>query len=134
MNKKEDTKDFFWITNITKKIVNLSDINVVIYPMRSLNLMDKKHYSFKKEQLIKSAESGSLKAKEKMVVVRKVPPVLEKQPRILIQEDAVFQTRQRSSIEVENIKYEELDVSDDQFAAENADTAETDHLGKWTQK
>jgi hypothetical protein len=128
---KKENKEDFWITNITRKEVHLVDIGVRIKPMRSLNLLDKRHYSITKEQLDKSATSGYLFTRKNDVVIRKVPPLSEQTHTPLIDRDAVFQTRQRSSVELENIKYEELDVSDDEYAEENSDTAETDHLGKW---
>jgi hypothetical protein len=52
----------------------------------------------------------------------------------MMQEDAIFPTKQRSSVELENIKYEELAISDDDYAAENTDSAESDHLGKWNKE
>lgn len=126
--------DSFWITNISKKAVHLSDIGVIIYPMRSINLLDKRHYSLTRNQLERSQASGSLNTKKDLVVVRKVPPVIEAPNYLPIKEDAIYPSKPRSSIAVENIKYEELDVPDDVYAAENADTAETDHLGKWNKK
>lgn len=132
MKKQEKVLDSFWITNITKKAQHLSDIGVVIYPFRSLNLLDKHHYTLSREQLEKSALSGSLFAKKSMVVVRQVPPQTEPKQLLPFKKDAIYPTKHRSTVEVENIKYEELDVSDDTYAAENADTAESDHLGKWS--
>lgn len=124
-------QDFFWITNIVKKAVHLGDIGVVIQPRTSINLLDKKHYTLTKEQLEKSAKLGSLFAKNKMVVIRKVPPNEDPKKYLPFKEDAVFTTKQRSTVEIENVKYEELQMSDDDFAEENADMAEADHLGKW---
>lgn len=128
---KQVKEDFFWITNITKRAIHLEDIGVVIHPMRSLNLLDKKHYHLTREQLEKSAECGSLLKKKKSVVVRKVPPGVAPKTQIPLKEDAIFPTKQRSSIELDNIKYEELETSDDTFAEENAESAQADHLGKW---
>jgi hypothetical protein len=123
--------DFFWVTNISKKIVSLTDLGICIYPMRSVNLLDNKHYSLTKEQLIASASSGSLLAKSKLLSVRKVPPPNTPKVRIPFQEDAIYPSKQRSAVEVEDIKYEELNISDDDYANENADLAEKDHLGKY---
>lgn len=126
--------DFFWITNISKRIVSLTDLALSIQPMTSINLLDNKHYSFNKEQLIKSAASGSLFNKRDKVIVRQVAPGVKRKDLLPFKEDAVFPTKHRSVVEVENIKYEELELTDDDFAKENADTAEQDHLGKWNQK
>jgi len=132
--KKEEKSDSFWITNITKKAHNLSDIGVIIYPMRSLNLLDRRHYQLTIAELEKCRASGSLFTKKTMVVVRQVPPGGEAPQYIPFKEDAVYPYKARSSVELENIKYEELDVPDDVYAADNADTAQTDHLGKWNKK
>ena len=129
--KKEDS---FWITNISKKAVHLSDIAVIIYPMRSINLLNSKHYQLTRAQLEKSAMTGSLKTKKELVVVRKVAPVGEAPILLPFKEDAIYPYKPRSSVELDNVKYEELDVPDDVYAAENADTAQTDHLGKWNNK
>jgi hypothetical protein len=132
--KKQEKQDSFWITNITKKAVHLDDIGVIIYPMRSINLLDGRHYSLTRAQLEKSQTSGTLFTKKKKVVVRKVAPGIEAPKPLPFKQDAIYPTKHRSSVELDNIKYEELDVPDDVYATENADTAQTDHLGKWNNK
>ena len=100
--------------------------------MRSINLLDKRHYNFTEEELLKSAQSGSLLAKSHYIVVRSVAPTTEFNTKIPQQENAIFTTKPRSSVKIEQVNYEELNVSDDQYAVENAELAEQDHLGKWT--
>jgi len=130
----QPTKEF-WITNISNKAISLADLGIHIFPMRSINLLDKNHYrDITEEQLTKSASSGSLFAKSKYVVVRKIAPGTPMKTYIPVQEDAVFPTRQRSAIEVEKITYDELNVSDEEYAEENADIAEESHLGNWNKK
>lgn len=125
----------FWITNISNKAISLADLGIHIYPMRSINLLDKNHYRhITEEQLIKSASSGSLFVKNKYVVVRKVAPGTPMKAYIPVQEDAVFPTRKRSSIDIEKITYDELNVSDEEYAEENADITEESHLGKWNKE
>lgn len=131
---KDTLQDFFWITNISKRIVSLADLALAVKPMTSVNLLDKKHYYYTKEQLMSSAASGSIFAKKDKIVVRQVPPGATRKELIPFQENAVIPTKQRSSVEVENIKYEELNLSDDDFAKDNADTAQQDHMGKWLDK
>jgi hypothetical protein len=127
----QSTKEF-WITNISNKAISLADLGICIYPMRSINLLDKNHYRhITEEQLTKSASSGSLFTKNKYVVVRKVAPGAPMKTIIPLQENAVFQTRQRSAIEFEKISYDELNISDEEYAEENADIAEENHSGKW---
>lgn len=132
MKNKFTQQNHFWVSNITKKTVNLSDLNVIIYPLRSINLLDNKHNTLTIEQLNKSSLSGSIKNKykSKSIIIRMNPPDIYKE--ILPFEDkAIFPTKQRSAVELENIKYEELNISDDEYATDNAELAEKDHLGKW---
>ena len=135
IKKPEQPVEAFWITNISKKIVSLADLGLCIYPQRSVNLLDKKHYSLTKEQLIASATSGSLLAKKTLLSIRKVPP--PDQPKfntILLDENAIFQTRQRSAIKHEKIEHEELKIADEDYAEENSEDAAKEHLGKWNNK
>jgi len=120
--------DFFWITNISKRIVGLSDLGIYLQPFTSVNLLDRKHYHFTPEQIKKSATCGSLFAKKHMIVIRQVPPNPEKNRLLPVDEKPSVPSRKRSSVEVEYVKYEELEISDDDFARDNADTAQQDHL------
>jgi len=127
----QPTKEF-WITNISNKAISLADLGIHIYPMRSINLLDKNHYKhITEEQLTKSSSSGSLFAKNKYVVVRKFAPGTPMKTYIPLQENATFPTRQRSVIDFEKPVYDELNVSDEEYAEENAEIAEESHLGKW---
>lgn len=121
----------FWITNISKKMITLEDLNVDIYPMRTLNLLDKKHYKFTNEQLNKSALSGSLYKKQKYVIIRQIPPGETQEPMLPLDRNTTIPTRQRSAVKVEEIKYEELNLPDEEYAEKDADMAENDRLGKW---
>jgi hypothetical protein len=129
--RKRQNKQSFWLTNISKKIVSLTDLGICIYPMRSINALDARHYSLTLEQLQVSATSGSIFKKRDKIVVRKVIPEDAINYSPPIQEDAVFPTRARSLVDVEKVEYEELDIKDEEFAEENADTAELDHIGKY---
>lgn len=125
----------FWITNISNKAISLADLGIHIYPFRSVNLLDSNHYRhITEKQLIDSAKSGSLFVKSKYVVVRKVAPGTPTQTIIPLQEDATFPTRQRSANKTEKVVYDELNVSDDEFAEEQAEIAEQSHLGKWNKE
>jgi hypothetical protein len=46
-------------------------------------------------------------------------------------QNAVFPTKHRSTVEPDTTRYEELEVSDEQFSDESSDMAEEDRLGKW---
>lgn len=123
----------FWITNISKKAISLADLGITIYPMRSINLFDINHYKhLSQDQIIASATSGSLLAKSKYVVVRKVAPdITTTKIQIPLQENAVFHTNQRSIIEIDRVTYDELIIKDEEYADENSDITQEDHLGKW---
>lgn len=131
MKHPSKSSKFFWITNITKKAHHIDDLGVIIYPMRSLNLLDTKHNNITEEQLINSAKNGSLFKKKSAIIIRQVPPGVQKKNRIELKEDAILPTKKRSAVELDNIKYEELEVSDDTYAEENAELAEKDYVGKW---
>jgi hypothetical protein len=123
--------DHFWITNPSDRFINLSDLGVYMRPHTAINLLDKKHYKISEEQIFASLATGSLSTKP--VVIRVSPPK-PSEPEPITESKLPFPTRKRSAIEIENVHYEELNVSDDTFAEENADLAEIDHLGKWGSK
>lgn len=103
----------FWVTNISNRNVTLSDLYISVPAMASVNLLDSRHYSFTEEQLVKSAESGSLFVKKDKVVVRKVPPMMIPKRLIEIDPNAVIPTRSHSGHEIQEQHYEELQVGDE---------------------
>lgn len=125
MSKEPKT---FWITNISNKNVSLGDLNMTVKAFATINLLDSKHYHYNEEQLKKSALNGSIYSKRDKIFVRKVPPTIE--VAIMQSVEANIPSRQRSIVEVKYETYEELNVSDEEWAAENADIVELDsHKG-----
>lgn len=122
MNKKT-----FWLTNISDRNVSLTDLNLTIKAFSSVNLLDKKHYSFTEEQLLESVAQGSLFKKRDKIVVRNNPPK-QMVMNIPFVQETYIPTRQRSLFSIKEEKYEELAVSDEAFADEYAETAEQDRL------
>jgi len=123
----------FWVTNISKCEVSLRDLNYSIPPMSTVNLLSKNH-SLTKAQIETSAASGSIFAKSDKIKVRLIPPQ-HLPPSILpIDRENPIPTRQRSALKIEHVHYEELNISDDDFAKENADLAEQDRLGKYNKE
>jgi hypothetical protein len=120
--KKKD-KISFWVTNICNRNVSLADLNLTIKAFSSVNLLDKKHYSYTLEQLQKSANNGSMFKKKHIISVRKVDPVVLRM-NIPLSAETYIPNRQRSVLEIKEENYEELNVSDEQFAAENSDMIE----------
>lgn len=119
-------KDTFWITNFSNTNISLSDLALTVRAMSTVNLLDRKHYSYTREQLEKSAESGSLFKKKNKISVRKVAPDAIDTNKILFNRDNPLASRERSVLSIKEAHYEELHVSDDQYAAENAELADMD--------
>lgn len=124
MEKKN--KPVFWITNITNLNVSLADLNLTVKPYSSINLLNN-HYHYTLEELKKSAENGSLHAKSNKIFIRKIAPETFVSP-IEVNYEASLPTRQRSTLDAKEEKYEELNISDETFAEENAEMAEIDRM------
>ena len=110
-NKPEKT---FWITNFSNRNVTLSDLYISVPAKSSINLLDKKHYHFTEEQVVKSAAEGSLFKKRDKISIRKVPPLFTKKNQISIHQGAVIPSRSASIYEIKQENYEELNISDDE--------------------
>jgi len=124
MNSKD--KDF-WVTNISNRDIALHDLGVVVRAKTSINLLNSRHYNLTLEQLEKSLATGSLFSRRHAVIKRKSPPTLNSTSfKIAIDRDAIIPDRTRSIYEIKQENYEELIVSDEQFAEENAETVEMD--------
>jgi hypothetical protein len=87
--------------------------------------MDTKHYKYTIEQLNASVKNGSLYKKSNKIVVRKVAPEIKKS-NVPSMVDAIIPSREKSIFKINQEKYEELSISDEEFAKENADLAELD--------
>lgn len=109
--------DAFWVVNISKKNVSLSDLALTIPAGRRLNLLDSKHFHYTLEQLEQSKTSGSLLKKNHLVkVVDHVPRPIE-----IIKHELSTEPRQvpkRSNVKIVETEYEELMISDEKFAQE----------------
>ncbi len=118
-------KQTFWITNISNRNVSLADLNVTIKAFSSVNLLDSKHYSYSVDQLEASAKTGSLAKKKDKLVIRRFAPTIT-QRNVSLNRDAMIPSRERSLYNIKEEHYEELNISDEDFAKENADTAQID--------
>lgn len=114
--KKTNQKEF-WITNISNRNVSLSDLNLSIRAYSSVNLMDKRHYSYSLEELEKSLASGSLYKKRDKLVKRVVPPNKEKSFTSIDRETAI-PSKPRSILEIKEEKIPELEFTDEQYNAQ----------------
>jgi hypothetical protein len=123
----------FWVTNQSPRNVTLADLALNIKAFSTVNLMDKKHYKYTLEQLIKSKESGSIFAKRDKIKVRDIPPPRKDTNPIPFIQSSVIPDRTRSIYQIDEKDYEELNVSvedqqkqDEIYAKDNADLAELD--------
>ena len=105
----------FWVTNITKKNVSLRDLAITIPAWTTMNLLDKKHYSYTEDQLEKSAKGGSLFKKSNKIKVRREAPQFVVEPGVQLYKGFISR-KPRSSVKIVEEKYEDLDMSDEEFA------------------
>ena len=122
----------FWLTNFSNRNVSLSDLNLTVKAFSTINLLDKKHYYYNIEQLVKSATSGSIYKKSRMLSVRQVKPTVTKMD-IPFLKETYIPSRERSVLAIEEKNYQELEIIDDfnkdneKFAEENAEIAASDY-------
>jgi hypothetical protein len=121
------TQPAFWVTNMSNRNVSLADLNLTIKAFSSVNLLDRKHYAYNIDQLKKSEESGSIFNKRNKIVVRQVAPQVIKMAVPALAETYI-PSRERSVYSIKEEKYEELSLSDEDFAKENADIVELDSI------
>jgi len=120
MNRKD-----FWVTNICNRNVSLADLNLTINAFSSVNLLDSRHYHYTIEELERSASVGSIFKKRDKIVKREVAPEITKMNVPFVRETYI-PSREKSIYEIPQEKYDELTISDEQFAEENADIADLD--------
>lgn len=125
MNPKVNKE--FWVTNISDRDVALHDLGVIVRARTSINLLNSRHYNITVPQVMESAEKGSLFSRRKAVIIRKSPPTINTLTfKMAVDHNAVIPDRTRSIYEIKQEQYDELIVSDEEFAEENAETVEMD--------
>lgn len=115
----------FWVTNISNRNVSLADLNLTIKAFSSVNLLDNRHYNYTLQQLEKSYNEGSIAAKRDKIIKRNIAPEVIKLDIPFIKETYI-PTRERSTYVIQEEQYEELNLTDEKFAEENAEMAELD--------
>ena len=110
--------DHFWITNISNRDVSLGDLYLTVKSYKSVNLLDSKHYHYTWEQIYNSFISGSIFKKKDKITARKNPPHVSKK-RMLLDSNSCLPRREKSIFEIKQEKFEELDLTDEQFAEES---------------
>lgn len=111
----------FWICNVSNKDVSLSDLHLTIRSYKSINLLDNKHYHYTWEQIVNSCTSGSIFKKRDKIFLRDSAPIYRKK-NLEIDRDSIIPNREKSIFEIKQEKFEELDITDEEFAEQNSDT------------
>jgi hypothetical protein len=110
---KTPVKLAFWVTNISPRNVTLADLALNIRAFSTVNLLDKKHYKYTMEQLLKSKETGSIFKKSDKIKVRPLPPPDAIKTSLPIQRDTVMPSRERSLLVINEKEYPELKFADE---------------------
>lgn len=124
MSRRDKQKNEFWIVNVSKKNVTLSDLALSIPSGRSMNLLDNRHHHYTLEQIQQSAEKGSIYRKRDKIKIRKQAPqkIIEPGLQLAILPAVTSHIQGLPSlVTIEEKRYEELDISDEKFAEEFAD-------------
>lgn len=116
----------FWITNVSNRNVTLRDLSLTIKKYSSLNLLSN-HFYYSIEQIEKSIKEGSLYNKRHIIKVRKVEPEEPKQKQIEVSDQCRFSYASRSNVKIEEVEYEELKVSEEQFANDASEMFDEDN-------
>lgn len=125
-------QDSLWVVNITKRNISVPDLGCHIPAMRNVDLLDKRNYLCTRQQVETSLATGDLSKRRDAIVVRAVPPTAVVAEWIPQDRAAIYPIRQRPATPIEKVHYDELELSDEQFAAEQSDSAQSDHEGKWS--
>ena len=112
----------FWITNISKQAIALADLGIDIIPMTSINLLSNalpdnartSHTTRNRRFHLQAAHS---------IIVRKVPPQNARKLTAFNPAEPIFDpkgsaifSRAHSTVKVEEKHYEELAITDEQYA------------------
>jgi len=113
------SKSEFWVINVSDRNVSLSDLALSIPAGRAYNLLDDKHFHYTIEQLKASMETGSLYKKRNRIKIGNGPPQSRKLPKLTVSKYPI-EIRPRSATTVEEPVFDELIVSDSDYAEELA--------------
>lgn len=121
MSKSLD-KPAFFVINVSDRNVCLSDLALTIPAGRCYDLLND-NFSFTIEQLKASLKDGSLhKKRDKIKIGKGRPQVAAPEQRELSEYPII--TRSRSAVKVEEPVFDDLIISDDDYASEMAEDFE----------
>ncbi|KKN18076.1 hypothetical protein LCGC14_0959350 [marine sediment metagenome] len=108
----------WWITNVSDMNVCLADLGITVPAGRSWNLLDKKHFQFKVEDLERSRAIGSINKKRDKIKTGITHQQIVKSSHELAKQP--IQTRKRSAVKITESKYDDGDwlFSDEEHAEE----------------
>lgn len=112
----------FWITNKSNTNVSLSDLAFTVPAYKSYNLLDSRHFHYTWEQIYKSATLGSIHKKRHKIAIRKFSPIVNKNITKKVSDESAVPNRSKSIFEIKEEKFEELSLTDEEFAEQNADS------------
>lgn len=116
------TPPAFWVANISNRNVSLTDLALTIPAHKTVNLLNQRSYPHLTSQIVHtSAASGSLWLKRSKITICKVPPQFTPTPLPNYDHTTSMPSRRRSALQITEVHYDELDISDETFAAEAAD-------------
>ena len=108
----------WWITNISNKNVTLADLALIVKAGCSLNLLDKKHFSYDIDVLEKSRSQGSIFKKRDKIKVGITHQQIHKDIKYELSNQKI-QTKLRSVVKIDEFEYDnEWTYSDEAYAEE----------------
>lgn len=119
-NSKNNNQKSFWVINVSDRNVSLTDLNITIPARSSVDLLSN-HYYFTEEQLNNSINSGSLFKKSDKIKKRLIAPVDPNKKSITMDKTNPLIKHTLSIYEIKQEKYDQLEISDEELAEQNAD-------------
>lgn len=112
----------FWITNKSNSNVTLADLAFTIPAYKSYNLLDSKHFHLTWKQIYDSAVKGSIRKKSHKVAIRNIAPTNKRVVTKHVSDASASPNRSKSIFEIKEEKFEELELTDEEFAEQHADS------------
>lgn len=106
-----------WITNFSKKDIMLEDLGIKVPSQCTIHLTG--NYKVSLDLILKSIENGSIKKKSKYVKIKlkepsSIVPLIKVSNKVMVR-------KEKSNFQFENQEYEELNLTDSEFATEFGD-------------
>lgn len=107
----------YWLTNISKTAVRISDLGITLQPGKSINLLHPKlHLSI--NVIEESVNNGSIKSRQSSLLIRRQPP-LNKNNNIIQKEVSAYPIIRRNPSAVRIVEKTFDEFEEDKFISEN---------------